>query len=119
MAPATGRKCLDPPSGRWYVRGKAVRITKFAELSAWTGEPQEQLRAQEDYHDKDRDHWLAWDGDPGRRRTEAAARSGMDRCSRGVLGGRGQRLPPRMGQQGGSGQVRAGWVLGQPGAVGC
>lgn len=44
----------------------AVRVTKFAgefaELSAWTGEPEEQLRAEEDYHQEDRDHWLAWDG---------------------------------------------------------
>jgi len=44
----------------------AVRITKFAgefaALAAWTGEPEEQLRAEEDYHSEDRDHWLAWDG---------------------------------------------------------
>jgi len=45
----------------------AVTITKFAgefgALAAWTGEPEEQLRAEEDYHSEERDHWLAWDGD--------------------------------------------------------
>jgi ribosomal protein S18 acetylase RimI-like enzyme len=45
----------------------SLRITRFAgeyaELSAWSGEPEEQLRAEQDYHDEDRDHWLAWDGD--------------------------------------------------------
>jgi GNAT superfamily N-acetyltransferase len=46
----------------------AVRVTRFAgefaELAAWTGESEAQLRADEDYHAEDRDHWLAWDG-PG------------------------------------------------------
>jgi ribosomal protein S18 acetylase RimI-like enzyme len=45
----------------------AVRVTKFAgefaELSAWTGEPEQQLRADEDCHQEEREHWLAWDGD--------------------------------------------------------
>jgi ribosomal protein S18 acetylase RimI-like enzyme len=45
----------------------ALRITKFAgefaALAAWTGEPEEQLRAEEDYHSEERDHWLAWEGD--------------------------------------------------------
>jgi len=44
-----------------------VRITKFvdefAQLAAWTGEPEEQVRAEPDYHSEERDHWLAWDGD--------------------------------------------------------
>jgi ribosomal protein S18 acetylase RimI-like enzyme len=44
-----------------------VNITRFAgeypQLAAWTGEPEEQLRAEEDYHSADRDHWLAWEGD--------------------------------------------------------
>jgi ribosomal protein S18 acetylase RimI-like enzyme len=43
-----------------------IKITKFAgeypELAAWTGEPEEQLRAEEDYHTAEREHWLAWDG---------------------------------------------------------
>jgi ribosomal protein S18 acetylase RimI-like enzyme len=46
----------------------AVRVTRFAgefaELAAWTGDSEAQLRADEDYHAEDRDHWLAWDG-PG------------------------------------------------------
>ncbi len=49
------------------VRAMSVRITKFAgeyaALAAWTGESEAQLRAEEDYHAEDRDHWLAWDGD--------------------------------------------------------
>jgi ribosomal protein S18 acetylase RimI-like enzyme len=49
------------------VAAMTVRVTKFAgeyaELAAWTGEPEEQLRAEEDYHEQDRDHWLAWDGE--------------------------------------------------------
>jgi ribosomal protein S18 acetylase RimI-like enzyme len=44
----------------------AVRIARFAgefaELAAWTGEPEEQLRAEDEYHAEDREHWLAWDG---------------------------------------------------------
>lgn len=44
-----------------------VKITKFAgeyaELAAWTGEPEDQIRADEDYHEQERAHWLAWDGD--------------------------------------------------------
>jgi GNAT superfamily N-acetyltransferase len=36
---------------------------EFAALSEWTGEPEEQLRADQDYHSAERDHWLAWDGD--------------------------------------------------------
>jgi GNAT superfamily N-acetyltransferase len=44
-----------------------VRITQFggeyAQVAAWTGQTEEQLREVEDYHDEDRDHWLAWDGD--------------------------------------------------------
>ena len=43
-----------------------LRITKFAgeyaELAAWTGEPEDQVRSDEDYHAEDREHWLAWDG---------------------------------------------------------
>jgi ribosomal protein S18 acetylase RimI-like enzyme len=43
-----------------------VRIARFAgefaELAAWTGEPEERLRADQDYHDKEREHWIAWDG---------------------------------------------------------
>jgi ribosomal protein S18 acetylase RimI-like enzyme len=43
----------------------AVRITRFsgefAALAAWTGDSEEQLRAEEDYHAENRDHWLAWD----------------------------------------------------------
>jgi ribosomal protein S18 acetylase RimI-like enzyme len=46
--------------------GMAVRIARFAgeftQLAAWTGEPEEQLRADQDYHAGDREHWLAWDG---------------------------------------------------------
>ncbi len=34
---------------------------QFAALAAWTGEPEEQLRAEEDYHAQDREHWLAWE----------------------------------------------------------
>jgi len=37
--------------------------TEYAELSAWTGEPEEALRAREGYHEEQRDLWLAWDGD--------------------------------------------------------
>jgi len=44
-----------------------VRITKFAgeyvALAAWTGDTEAELRAQDDFHEEDRDHWLAWDGD--------------------------------------------------------
>jgi ribosomal protein S18 acetylase RimI-like enzyme len=44
-----------------------VRIARFlgeyAQLSAWTGEPVDQLQAEEDYHSEDREHWLAWDSD--------------------------------------------------------
>jgi GNAT superfamily N-acetyltransferase len=44
-----------------------VTVTRFAgeygALAAWTGEPEEQLRAEEDYHSADREHWLAWEGD--------------------------------------------------------
>jgi RimJ/RimL family protein N-acetyltransferase len=43
-----------------------VRITKFAgeyaALGAWTGESEADLLAQDDYHEEDRDRWLAWDG---------------------------------------------------------
>ena len=43
-----------------------LRVTSFldeyAELAVWTGESEEHLRAQDAYHDEDRDHWLAWDG---------------------------------------------------------
>jgi ribosomal protein S18 acetylase RimI-like enzyme len=43
-----------------------LTITRFAgeyaALAAWTGEPEAQLRADEDYHSGDRQHWLAWDG---------------------------------------------------------
>jgi len=35
---------------------------QFAALAAWTGEPERQLRAEEDYHSSEREHWLAWDG---------------------------------------------------------
>jgi ribosomal protein S18 acetylase RimI-like enzyme len=45
----------------------AVRIARFAgefaQLAVWTGEPEEQLRADEDYQAGEREHWLAWDGD--------------------------------------------------------
>ena len=45
----------------------AVTITRFAgefaALAAWTGEPEVQLRADEDYHRGEREHWLAWDDD--------------------------------------------------------
>jgi RimJ/RimL family protein N-acetyltransferase len=37
---------------------------EYAPLAAWTGEPVEELRAQDDLHDDDRYTWLAWDG-PG------------------------------------------------------
>lgn len=44
-----------------------ARITKFAgefaALAAWTGESEERLKADEDFHAEDRDHWLARDGD--------------------------------------------------------
>jgi hypothetical protein len=43
-----------------------VLVTRFAgefsALAAWTGDSEEQLRAEEDYHAEDREHWLAWDG---------------------------------------------------------
>lgn len=43
-----------------------VTVTRFSgefgALAAWTGEPVEQLRADEDYHSGEREHWLAWDG---------------------------------------------------------
>jgi len=43
-----------------------LRITKFAgefaELAAWTGESEAELRKQHDYHEN-REHWLAWEGD--------------------------------------------------------
>jgi ribosomal protein S18 acetylase RimI-like enzyme len=35
---------------------------EFAALAAWTGEPEEQIRNDEDYHSADREHWLAFDG---------------------------------------------------------
>jgi len=35
---------------------------EFAALAAWTGEPEDQLQAEEDYHSAEREHWLAWDG---------------------------------------------------------
>jgi ribosomal protein S18 acetylase RimI-like enzyme len=45
----------------------AIRTSRFAgeygELSAWSGEPEDQLRADEDLHAEEREHWLAWDGD--------------------------------------------------------
>jgi GNAT superfamily N-acetyltransferase len=45
----------------------AVRIARFAgefaQLAVWTGEPEEQLRADEDYQAGEREHWLAWDGE--------------------------------------------------------
>jgi ribosomal protein S18 acetylase RimI-like enzyme len=34
---------------------------QYAALSAWTGESEDEMRRDEDYHDDDRDHWLAWD----------------------------------------------------------
>jgi RimJ/RimL family protein N-acetyltransferase len=44
-----------------------VRVTPFtneyADLGAWTGETEEEIRAQNDLHDEDRERWLAWDGD--------------------------------------------------------
>ncbi len=44
-----------------------VRISAFAgeytALAAWTGEAEELLRAEEDFHAEDREHWLAFDGD--------------------------------------------------------
>jgi ribosomal protein S18 acetylase RimI-like enzyme len=44
----------------------SVRIAKFAgeyaSVAAWTGEPEDQLRADADYHAGDREHWLAFDG---------------------------------------------------------
>ncbi len=44
-----------------------VRVTKFdgeyAEIAARTGESEASLRADEDYQDGSREHWLAWDGD--------------------------------------------------------
>ena len=49
------------------VPGMTVRVTKFAgeyaALAAWTGDTEAELRAQDDFHEEDRDHWLAWDGD--------------------------------------------------------
>lgn len=42
----------------------AVRITKFAgefaALTAWTGESEQQLRTEEDYHTEEREHWGTW-----------------------------------------------------------
>jgi hypothetical protein len=35
---------------------------EFAALSAWTGEPEDELRRDEGYHDAGREHWVAWDG---------------------------------------------------------
>jgi len=44
-----------------------LRVTTFtdeyAELAAWTGESEEQLRARNDLHEEDRELWLAWDSD--------------------------------------------------------
>jgi hypothetical protein len=44
-----------------------VRITTFAgeyaQLGAWAGESEADLRAQDGYHEEDRDHFLAWAGD--------------------------------------------------------
>ena len=44
----------------------SLRIAKFAgeyaSLAAWTGEPEDQLRADPDYDAADREHWLAFDG---------------------------------------------------------
>ena len=44
-----------------------LRVTRFTdewtELAAFAGEPEAQLRAQDDYHEEDREHWLAWDGE--------------------------------------------------------
>jgi ribosomal protein S18 acetylase RimI-like enzyme len=49
-----------------YGHRVSVLVTKFArefaQLAAWTGEPVEQLSADEDYHAANREHWLAWDG---------------------------------------------------------
>jgi ribosomal protein S18 acetylase RimI-like enzyme len=43
-----------------------VTVSRFADefgaLAAWTGEPEDQLRAEEDYHSAEREHWLAWAG---------------------------------------------------------
>ena len=45
----------------------AVTISRFAgefaALAAWMGEPEMQLRADEDYHSGEREHLLAWDDD--------------------------------------------------------
>jgi ribosomal protein S18 acetylase RimI-like enzyme len=44
----------------------SLTITRFAgeyaALAAWTGDPEEQLRSDDDYQAADREHWLAWDG---------------------------------------------------------
>lgn len=34
---------------------------EFAALAAWTGDAEDELRAQEDFHGTEREHWLAWD----------------------------------------------------------
>jgi ribosomal protein S18 acetylase RimI-like enzyme len=43
----------------------AVTITAFngqyEALAAWTGESPDDLRRDDDYHDEDRGHWLAWE----------------------------------------------------------
>jgi ribosomal protein S18 acetylase RimI-like enzyme len=40
----------------------AIFAGEYAELAAWTGEPEEQLRAAQEAHAEVRDLWLAWDG---------------------------------------------------------
>jgi hypothetical protein len=41
------------------VNGRKLDIS---DLAAWTGEPEEQLRADKDYCTGEREHWIAWDG---------------------------------------------------------
>jgi hypothetical protein len=36
---------------------------EFAALAAWSGTPEQELRALQDYRADDQERWLAWDGD--------------------------------------------------------
>lgn len=72
MAPGTAGSAPEKsvePGRRALLASRLVtlRIARFgeeyAELAAWTGEPEADLRADEDYQDQGREHWLAWDGD--------------------------------------------------------
>src|SRR4051794_15935876 len=61
------KRCRTHAGVTVSVIAMTLRIRRFtneyAELAAWTGEPEVQLRAQNDLHEDDRELWLAWDGE--------------------------------------------------------